>query len=749
MPNHTTESPAEQIQGTVARITFQNKENGFCVIKLRPETQVERSRLTGDNEIALVGVMPGVEVGEHLLAEGRWERDDRYGPRFHVAWFKPTLPTGERGIEVYLASGAIKGIGPKTAARIVAMFGEHTFEILDEEPNRLREVPGIGRKAVSRIIAGWKQGRGDRELIAFLGEHGLTPALAARLQKAYGQAALSIVRTNPYRLTTDVRGIGFYRADEIARRIGLPPDSVERIDAAIMHLLERQSEDGHTYVPREALEKMAAELVNVPVERVTGRIDDALETKRVTAADIAGQGAIFLNQLYDAERGVALRLRDLLSAQKRIPQIDAVGTLADFEQRTRFQLAPEQRRAALDLARQGMLILTGGPGTGKTTTVRACIELFARGRRQVRLAAPTGRAARRLAETSKMQAETIHRMLGYQPPLGKFSRNAANPIEADLVIIDEVSMLDVPLAFALLDAIAPGTCLLLVGDEDQLPSVGPGNVLGDLLAAGAMPIVRLTEIFRQAGESLIVTNAHRINRGLLPIFDPPRGGPEPDFYFIERETPDDIVSTIRTLIGERIPRKFRLDPRRDVQILTPMRRGELGVHALNDALKDLLNPGGEQILFEENKPAALAPGDRVMQTTNNYDKLIYNGDIGYVSAIDEETGEVLIDFDGRPVSFLADELDQITLAYATTIHKSQGSEFPAVIIPVHTQHWIMLQRNLIYTALTRAKRLACLVGTRKALRRAVANATKQERFTALKEMMDWEPRQRFDLKAGG
>lgn len=725
------------MRGTVARITFQNPENGFCVIKLRPETEVERSRLVGENEIALVGVMPGVEVGEHLLAEGRWERDERYGPRFRVDWFKPTLPTGERGIEVYLASGAVKGIGPKTAARIVAMFGDRTFEILDENPERLREVPGVGRKALLKIIAGWRQGRGDRELIAFLGEHGLSPALAARLQKVYGEAALSIVRTNPYRLTTDVRGIGFYRADEIAKRIGLPPDSVERIDAAIMHLLERQSEEGHTYVPRENLEKMASELVDVAVERVTGRIDESLEAKRITADEVAGKCGIFLNALHDAETAVASRLRELAASKMRIPQVDAIAALADFEQRTRFELADAQRHAALELARRGMLILTGGPGTGKTTTVRACIELFRVARRQVRLAAPTGRAARRLTETSKMPAETIHRMLGFQPPLGKFSRNSGNPIEADLVIVDEVSMLDVPLAAALLDAIAPGTCLLLVGDEDQLPSVGPGNVLGDLIAAGALPIVRLTEIFRQAGSSLIVTNAHRINHGMLPVFKPADEAIEPDFFFVERETPEEIVSTIRTLIGERIPRKFRLDPRRDVQILTPMRRGELGVHALNDALKDLLNPGGERLLFgADTKTGSLAPGDRVMQTSNNYDKLIYNGDIGYVSGIDEESGEVLIEFDGRPVSFLPDELDQITLAYATTIHKSQGSEFPAVIIPVHTQHWIMLQRNLIYTALTRARKLACMVGTRKALRRAVANATKQQRYTALKEMIN-------------
>ncbi len=724
----TEANSTQQIGGTIVRLTFQNPDTGFCVVKLKPDEPVERQYYTAPGEVTLVGVLPGIGVGEEVLAQGQWEHDSQYGTRFRVKWYKPRLPTGERGIVAYLGSGAVKGVGPKTAERIVATFGDRTFDVLDQTPGRLGEVPGMGRKTQLKIAQSWRLARGDRELVTFLGEHGLPPSLAARLHKTYGDAALSVVRANPYQLISDVRGIGFARADAVARRIGIAPDAPERIDAALVHLLERQSEEGHTYLPRERLEELAAELVQTPHERIAARVEDGLSAGRITGAEVGGRPAIFINALHDAERAVVERLARLARARRRLPAIDAVETLADFEQRTRFRLAPAQRQAALELAREGLLILTGGPGTGKTTTVRAVIELFQRGRREIKLAAPTGRAARRLSETAKLPAETIHRLLGYQPPLGRFGRNAANPVEADLVIVDEVSMLDVPLAAALLDAIAPGTCLLLVGDEDQLPSVGPGNVLADLIAAKALPVARLTEIFRQAGQSLIVSNAHRINRGLMPWLEPPEGEVKADFFFIERERPEQVLEAIRTLVGERIPRKFGLDPRTEIQVLSPMRRGELGVNAINVMLKELLNPAGAGA-------TTFAAGDRVMQMSNNYDKAVYNGDIGMVEGALGESGELIVRFEGKPIAYMADELDQLVLAYATTIHKSQGSEFPAVVIPIHTQHWIMLQRNLIYTALTRARRLACLVGTRRALRQAIANNERQQRFTALRQWL--------------
>ncbi len=747
-PVNRSDAPTERLRGTVVHITFRNPENGYCVTKLRPEDRVAPDKLSGEGLVTLVGAMPGLDVGEVIQAEGRWERDRRFGPQLRIDWFKPTLPSGRKGIEVYLASGAMKGIGPVTARRIVETFGEQTFEILDADISRLREVPGIGLKTLENIEREWREARGDRELVTFLGNHGVSPAMAARLRKTYGENALATVRANPYRLITDVRGIGFFRADEIARKIGLPLDAPERIDAALAHVLERQAQEGHTYCPRPKLEEDVVKLVEAQRERVAERLDEAILKQRLIQEEMRGEPAVFLKTLHAAESSLAYRVRELAAAPKRLPKIDVIAVLADFEQRARFRLAAAQRDAVLRLARGGLLILTGGPGTGKTTAVRSAIELFHAGRLGVRLAAPTGRAARRLAETAKLPAETIHRLLNYQAPLGRFGRDAANPIEADLIIIDEASMLDAQLADCLFEAIPPKSCVMLVGDEDQLPSVGPGNVLGDLIASGALPVARLTEVFRQARESLIVTNAHRINRGLAPHLNPPPEVERPDFFFIEREEPKQVTEAIETLVAERIPRKFGLDPSRDVQILAPMRRGELGVEALNRLMKRLLNtseaPSDPAQADEEVDERAdrrwlePSPGDRVMQTTNNYDKAVFNGDIGHVRSLNAKTGEVLVDYEGRTVGYLRDELDQITLAYAITIHKAQGSEYPAVIIPIHTQHWIMLQRNLLYTALTRARRLVCLVGTRRAMRRAVSNATQAKRFTALKVFLERE-----------
>lgn len=746
VPEASAGGDDQLLSGSVVRITYQNRENGYCVLKLRPDEPPDPRYRLGDGLVAMVGAMPGVEVGQMIQAEGEWIRDPKFGPQFKVKWYKPMLPTGRKGIEVYLASGAVRGIGPVTAARIVEAFGEKTFDVLDEQIERLREVPGCkSAKMFAKIKEAWGVARGDRELVTFLGEYGVSPAIAARLRRVYNENALAIVRTNPYRLARDIHGIGFHRADEIAQKIGLTPEAPERIEAGLAHVLERQAEEGHTYLPRPKLEEMAEELLKTSRELVTETLDRIIEKGHVAVETIGEEPAIFIRILHEAEQRVAQRIRELAASPKRLPKVDAVGTLADFEQRTRFTLAPAQRQAVLTFARGGLLILTGGPGTGKTTTVRSIIEIFRRGRLQVKLAAPTGRAARRLSETADLPAETIHRLLNYQAHLGKFGRDATNPIEADLVIVDEASMLDVQLAACLLDAISPRTCLLLVGDEDQLPSVGPGNVLGDLLASEVMPVARLTEIFRQAAMSMIVTNAHRINKGLMPYLKPPDGGMEPDFFFIERQDPFQVIDAIKTLVRERIPRKFHLDPHHDIQVLTPMRRGDLGVVSLNDEMKQLLNPApsrrgqppAEGLEVEAEGAArrrhngSFDVGDRVMQITNNYDKLVFNGDIGHVAHMDSETAEILVKYDGRAVSYLGDELDQLTLAYAITIHKSQGSEYPAIIIPVSTQHWIMLQRNLLYTAVTRARQLVCLVGTRSALRRAIANADRARRFTAL------------------
>jgi exodeoxyribonuclease V alpha subunit len=728
----TETDPAAAISGIILRLTFQNNENGFCVAKMQPDNPVGPQYQLPGGVVALVGIMPGIDVGQTIRAEGEWLVDRKYGPQFKVSWYKPSLPVRKRGIIAYLSSGSVKGIGPKTAEKIFDHFGESTFEIMDQHIDRLAEVPKIGRKTLSRIKAAWREAQGDRELITFLGEHGISPAVASRLRKAYGESALSIVKSNPYRLVLDIRGIGFRRADEIARQIGLPPDSPDRITAAVSHILQSQADLGHTYQPRRKLDQLVVELIDVPVENVHSQVDHLISRKMVSVETIDDETAVFLNIFHDAENRIAYRFRKLAGCSKRLPRIDAVAALADFEQRTRFHLAGKQREAVLQFTRKGMMILTGGPGTGKTTTVRSIIEMYRLGGLRVRLSAPTGRAAKRLSETTRIEAETVHRLLGYKAHLHQFTHDATNPLETDLLIVDEISMLDVQLAACLFEAVSPSTCVLLVGDEDQLPSVGAGQVLGDLIASECIPVARLTEVFRQAGSSLIVTNAHRINRGLMPYPEPPdtadRG--KTDYFFIERDDTEQVLETVITMARDRIPLKFNMDPVRDIQVLSPMRKGDLGVEYLNSRLQDVFNKSaaGQEV----PGPGGLVAGDRVMQVSNNYDKHVFNGDIGLVRQVIDESREVHVAFDDRSVIYLVDEAqEQLSLAYATTIHKSQGSEYPCVIIPVHTCHWIMLQRNLIYTALTRARRLAVLVGTRKAMRRAVANAERSRRFTAL------------------
>ncbi len=743
--NGERESRTERIRGTVLRLTYHNAENDYRVVKLEPLEKVEPDKLDKRKEVVLVGSLPGIEVGECIEAEGRWAIHPRHGPQFKADWFKPSLPSGARGIEAYLASGALKGIGPVLARRIVAEFGEKTFEILDRDVEQLRRVKGITRIRFESLKRAWTQSRGDRELTTFLGDHGIAPSWAARLRRAYGDSALSIVRSNPYRLAAEVRGIGFHRADAIARQLGVGRDSPERIESALVHVLESQAEEGHTFLPEESLIQLATDLLALDQVRVEQRLDEMIAQKKLIQEEIGDATAVFLPTLHEAETQCALHLRRILAAKRRLPQINLEESLETFQRRFKFQLSETQHEAALTLAREGMMVLTGGPGTGKTTTLRAIIKLFQEGRLTVKLAAPTGRAARRLSETSRMQAETIHRLLGFQAHTGRFSHDGRKPLEADLVIIDESSMLDVVLASDLFRAIGNGTCLLLVGDEDQLPPVGPGCVLRDVLASEIMPVARLTEIFRQAQSSLIVVNAHRINRGEAPLLESPRGMESPDFFFIERKEPDAILETIKTLVAERIPRKYGFNPQRDVQILTPMRRGELGVRTLNRELQKILNPPkmqekspSDSVLVEaadstdeDDTMQTLRVGDRVMQMANNYDKDVFNGDIGRVNFLDAESGEILVDFEGRTVSYLADETQQLTLAYAVTIHKSQGSEYRAVVIPLHTRHYVMLQRNLLYTALTRARELACIVGSKQALWKAVRDVARSRRNSAL------------------
>lgn len=727
-------------RATVKRVTFHNPDNAYGVVRLLPEHPRDLPAWCygSGGAVTAVGTMPGVEVGQHVEVEGEWVREEQYGWQCRLKVFKPSLPSSAQGIELYLASGAVPGIGPVMAERIVNKFGEQTLDVLDTQIERLRSVPGVGAKTFEKIAQGWREARGGRELLLFLAEHEIRPSVAARLQKAYGENALAVVRANPYRLATEVRGVGFARADAIARKLGLPHDAPERIDAGLRHTLDRAASDGHTCQLQETLIVQASELLELDETLLPPRLGELLKVGKLTLIPAADDNAfVALPTLFDAERRIADRLALRARHAPRVPKLDLIAELADFEQRSRFELAERQREATLKIAREGEMILTGGPGTGKTTTVQAILALFERGKRSVKLAAPTGRAARRLAETTGRSAETVHRLLNFQPPLGQFARDKDNPIEADLVIVDEASMLDAPLAAALLDAVAPTTCLLLVGDEDQLPSVGPGNVLGDLIASGAIALVRLDQVFRQASRSLIVTNAHRINHGQMPLFEPPTPEDEADFFFIERDEPEQVVEVIATMCAERIPRRFGLNPLSEIQVLTPMRRGPLGVEALNEHLQALLNPPEEQSNEQRSHSLMqLNPGDRVIQTQNDYDKLVYNGDVGRVRSVDPKDGKLVIDFEGRQVTYLDDERDTLSLAFAVTIHKSQGSEYPAVVIPLHTQHWVMLQRNLLYTALTRGRKLVCIVGSRKALRQAVGNAARGKRMTALPMLID-------------
>jgi len=718
-------------------VTYRNPDNDFQVVKVEPEGPIAAPHRDRRGEVVLVGQLPGIEVGQSIEAEGQWSVHPRHGPQFQADWVKPRLPTGRRGMEAYLASGAIKGIGPVLARRIVEAFGERTFEVLDAEIDRLRGVRGITPRRLDQVRRAWWEARVDRSLIAFLGEHGIPVTWAGRLRRAYGENALAIVASNPYRLAAEVRGMGFARADAIARRLGLPAEAPDRIDAAIRHVLETAAEDGHTFLPRDRLLAEATRWVSLDPALVEGRLQPLIEEGRLFQEPFDGGTAVFLVAWREVEVDCARQLDRLIRARRPPLRLDLPQFFEAFERRARIRLAPAQRAAVEIVARDGLLVLTGGPGTGKTTTLRAVIEIFAAARRSLRLAAPTGRAARRLTEATKAPAETIHRLLGYQPVTGRFAFGPGRPIEGDLIIVDECSMLDVALARDLLAAVRDDAALLLVGDEDQLPSVGPGNVLADVIASGRLRVLRLQEVFRQAEASLIVLNAHRINQGKFPLLASPAGSEASDFFFIERQDPPSILETIKMLVADRIPRRFGLDPIADIQVLTPMRRGDLGVAGLNRLLQNLLNPrreGPAALLSGEDDgggPMSLRVGDRVMQTVNEYEKDVANGEIGRVEAVRPEAGEILVRFEGRLVSYLADEARQLQLAYAVTIHKSQGSEYPAVVIPVHGQHHVMLQRNLIYTALTRARRLACIVGSRRALWRAIRNRRPAERFSAL------------------
>ena len=720
------------LEGVLERIVFANEENAWSVVRLT---------VPGHRDaVTAVGNLLGIQPGENLRLSGTWVQDPKYGRQFKVSSYATVAPATRTGIEKYLSSGLIRGIGKGLAGRLVQAFGLETLDIIENQPERLREVEGIGPQRSTAIQRAWVEQRDIKDVMVFLQSHGVSTHFAIKVYKAYGAQAVHVVRENPYRLAIDVHGIGFKTADAIATSLGISPTAPQRIEAGTLHLLGEAADRGNVLLPRQQLREEAAKLLGAEEWRIDQAIDTLAESGQVIVEPVSAapadpaEAAIFLRPLHTAEAGIAARIRALL-VQPPLPlEIDLDRALDWFEKQERIALAPGQRQAIRAGLTRKVLVITGGPGTGKTTLVRGIVRILEKKGQKVLLAAPTGRAAKRLSEATGGEATTIHRLLEFNAQTRAFDRNRDRPLSCDLLIVDEASMLDTVLAYHLLRALPDTGRLILVGDVDQLPSVGPGRVLADLIRSDAVEVVRLTEIFRQAQRSLIVVNAHRLNQGNMPVLEAVDG--DGDFFFFERREPEEIVETICQLVARRIPAGFKLDPVEQIQVLSPRNRGPLGTEILNARLRDLLNPEGPAVT---RGGQTLRVGDKVMQVRNNYDLEVFNGDIGRVADIDEEEQLVRVTVDGRDVIYDFASLDELVLSYACSIHKSQGSEYPCVVIPLHTTHYLMLQRNLLYTAITRAKRLAILVGEERALRIAVGNRKVRTRFTRLAERLREPP----------
>ncbi len=715
--------PADALAGTVERVTFHNAETGFCVLKVKARGRRDL--------VAVVGHAPAVAAGEWVTATGAWVSDRSHGLQFKADTLACTPPTGADGIERYLASGQMRGIGPEMAKRIVRAFGEETFAVIEASPERLTEVAGIGKLRAARLVAAWAEHKVVREIMIFLHAHGVGTARAVRIFKTYGTDAVAVMTEDPYRLARDVRGIGFRTADAIAARLGLPPTAPARLRAGIAYALEAAMDDGHCALPVADLVTRAATLLDVEAGLIRTALVEELSGEAVLADTIGAEPHVFLRGLHGAERAIAERLIALDAAPLPWSEIAVAEALAAVETETGRALSPSQRAAAETVLAAKVAVVTGGPGVGKTSTLDALLRILRRAEARVLLAAPTGRAAKRMSEQTGREARTLHRLLEVDPAHGGFLRDAGNPLDCDLLVVDEASMVDVPLMNALTRALPRHAALWLVGDVDQLPSVGPGQVLADVIASGRVAVARLTEVFRQAAESRIVVNAHRINAGRMP-----EGATDPDgdFFVVAIDDPEIGAEKLVEIVSRRIPRRFGLDPVRDVQVLCPMNRGALGARNLNHALQRVLNP--DPPVAVERFGWRFAPGDRVMVGQNDYDREVFNGDLGLVLRVDSEEGILVAGFDGREVEYPFDELDALSPAYAITIHKAQGSEYPAVVIPVAVQHYTMLARNLLYTGVTRGKRLVVLVAQTRAVGIAVRGGAMRPRFTKLREWLE-------------
>ncbi len=709
---------AETLEGTLDQVLFVNEKNGYSVAIVVVAGEHGDSR-----RVTVVGNLAGLEVGSTIRAQGGFEQHKIYGDQFHVVDFETVRPAGAVALERYLAS-EIKGIGPALARRIAEHFGDSLGEVLDNAPERMREVPGIGAAVTRAIAAAWRDSSGLRELTVFLRGHGLAASHARRIHKFYGKDALEVVRRDPYVLARTIHGIGFRTADAVAEKLGIPRNSIQRARAAVLYILERMSDEGHVYSPFEYLEGQFRTALEMEPELAREAVTELAASGEVVVEQADDHTAVYLARLHEAEVNVARRIAELNAGRamnKELIQraLDAAVRSSELE------LSPEQKSALRCALASRVTVITGGPGTGKTTLLRSLLAALAEVGLKPTLAAPTGRAARRLQEASGRDAKTIHRLLEYSPESGGFVRGKEFPLRTNYLIIDEASMMDVELASSLLSALMPNCSLLLVGDRDQLPSVGPGSVLKDVIASDFVPVVQLQEVYRQARRSLIVANAHRLNRGEFPDIS---NDAEGDFFFFERNAAEDVLATIKQLVQQRLIGRFGISDPREIQVLTPMHRGPLGTHILNRELQTMLNPSGRELRAGDR---VFREGDRVIQLRNNYDKDVFNGSIGRIVAIDSDKARVSVAFEETRAEYDLSDLDELALAYAISVHKSQGSQYPAIVMPIHSSHYLMLRRNLLYTAITRAERVCVLVGTRSALQQAVRNQDERLRFSRL------------------
>ncbi len=714
-----------RVCGTVERVTYQSPESGFCVLQVR------------DNQgflVTVVGTAPEINEGVVIDATGQWVQDAKFGRQLKADQLHTSQPASIQGMERYLASGLVPGIGPTFAERLINAFGADVFGVIENEPERLLEVDGIGRGRYQKILTAWSEQKAVRDIMVFLQGHGVSTGLASRIYKEYGNESVERVTRDPYALAQDLRGVGFVMADRLARDLGFAQDSPDRVAAGVEHVLQDISREGHTSYDREDLQKRAVELLEVSPESVARAVERGLVQGRLVLVEKVGRVALVVH--HRAEKELAQDLLRLANAKAFKVAADPEKAVAWVEGETGLALAYGQKQALHLALAHRLVVITGGPGVGKTTLLNSILKIQLAKNRKVVACAPTGRAARRLSESTGLPAKTIHRLLDFNPGTGGFRHHRENPLTGDVIVVDEFSMVDAKLAWQLVRALPENASVLLVGDVDQLPSVGPGRVLGDIIDSGRLPVARLDEVFRQAARSAIVTNAHRINAGQAPL-PGGRGSAADleDFYFIERDDPEAIADLVIDLVAERLPARLDVDPIEDIQVLTPMKRGELGAVNLNLRLQKVLNPHGTSIV---RQGVCWREGDKVMQTINNYDKDVFNGDIGVVEKVDAAQEELLVRFDRQSVAYDLTELDELMHSFAISIHKSQGSEFPVVVMPLHTQHYMLLQRNLLYTGVTRGRRLVVLVGSRRAVQLAVCQTDSRLRVTMLKNFLTWE-----------